>query len=227
MGFYQRHLLPRCIDCVCSSPSLSRLRALAVPRAEGVVLELGAGSAPNLPFYDAARVRRLIALEPSAELRALAAQRIQRSGRPAGAFPVELLDGVGEAIPLPDASVDSVVCTYTLCTVTDPARTAAELMRVLRPGGRVHFAEHGLAGTERARRWQQRIKPAWVPLAGGCHLTRRPPDLLRAAGFEVEWQEGLMGPSTAAWRLVDRLMHGYWGCATARIQACPTTACGT
>ena len=163
MGFYQRHLLPRCIDCVCSSPSLSRLPALVVPRAAGVVLELSAGSAPNLPFCDAARVGRLIALEPSAELRALASQRIQRSGRPADAFPVELLDGVGEAIPLPDASVDSVVCTYTLCTVADPARTAAEL--------------------------------------------------LRAAGFEVEWQEGLMGPSTAAWRLVDRLMHGYWGCA--------------
>jgi hypothetical protein len=125
MGFYQRHLLPRCIDCVCSSPSLSRLRALVVPRAAG------------------------------------------------------------------------------------------ELLRVLHPGGRVHFAEHGLADTERARRWQRRLEPAWVPLAGGCHLTRRPPDLLRAAGFEVEWQEGLMGPSTAAWRLVDRLMHGYWGCATA------------
>lgn len=217
MGFYQRYLLPRCTDCVCSSPSLARLRALVVPRAAGVVLELGAGSGPNLPFYDARKVRSLLALEPCAELRALAARRLRRTPRPAGAFPVEFIDGAGEAIPLPDASVDSIVCTFTLCTVADPARTAAELLRVLRPGGRLHFAEHGLADGERARRWQRRLEPLWTPLAGGCHLTRRPPELLHGAGFDTEWQEGLLGPSTAAWRLVDRLMHGYWGCATAPV----------
>ena len=215
MSLYQRYLLPRLTDCVCGSPSLARLRALVVPRASGVVLELGAGSGPNLPFYDAARVRRLLALEPSAELRALAQERLARSRRPAEAFPVEFIDGTGEAIPLPDASVDSVVVTFTLCTVADPLRTAAELRRVLRPGGCVHFAEHGRAGTERARRWQRRLEPAWIPLAGGCHLTRHPPSLLESAGFGLEWQDGLIGPSTRAWRAIDGLLHGYWGVARA------------
>lgn len=215
MKLYDRSLLPRLTDCVCGLRSLTRLRALVVPRAQGTVLELGAGSCPNLPFYDPTRVARLLALEPSAGLRDMARERLQHSGRPHDAFPVELVDGVGEAIPLPDASVDSVVSTFTLCTVPDAAGTLRELRRVLRPGGRLHFAEHGLAAGDRARRWQHRLEPLWIPLAGGCHLTRHPPTLLQKAGFRVDWQEGLVGPPTAAWRAVDRLLHGYWGTATA------------
>lgn len=209
MGFYDRHLLPRLTACVCGCRTLAHLRGRVVPRAEGIVLELGAGSLPNLAHYDPARVSRLIALEPSEGLRELA--RAQLRLLPARGFEVELLDGTGEAIPLPDASVDSAVSTFTLCTVTDPVRTARELRRVLRPGGTLHFAEHGLAAGERARRWQRRLEPLWRPLAGGCHLTRHPPALLQEAGFEVDWQQGLLGPSTPAWRAIDGLLHGYWG----------------
>jgi SAM-dependent methyltransferase len=208
MGLYARYLLPRLTDCVCSSPALARMRGLVVPRAEGTVLEVGFGSGLNLRWYDAHRVRRLLALEPVPELCAIARHRIERCG-----FPVDVVEGVGEAIPLPDASVDSIVVTFTLCTVRDPLRTAAEMSRVLRPGGCIHFAEHGQATSDRAQRWQRRVEPAWAPLAGGCHLTRHPPALLQAAGLEVDWQQGLIGDSGFAWRAIDRLFHGYWGSA--------------
>jgi SAM-dependent methyltransferase len=213
MGFYDRHLLPRLTACVCGCRTLAHLRGLVVPRAAGVVLELGAGSLPNLAHYDAARVRQLIAMEPSEGLRELARAQLLRL--PARGFEVGLLDGVGESIPLPDASVDSAVCTFTLCTVADAARTARELQRVLRPGGLLHFAEHGLAASARAQRWQRRLEPLWRPLAGGCHLTRHPPSLLREAGFTVDWQQGLLGPATPLWRAIDGLLHGYWGSARA------------
>jgi len=213
MGLYARYLLPRLTDCVCGSRSLARLRALVVSRAWGTVLEVGFGSGLNLRWYDASRVQRLLALEPDAGLRSIARERMRREQAAAGGFAVEVIDGIGEAVPLPDASVDSAVVTFTLCTVRDPSRTASELRRVLRPGGSVFFAEPGLAASQSAQRWQRRLEPAWTPLAGGCHLTRHPPAILQAAGFTVDWQEGLVGPSTAAWQAIDRLLHGYWGSA--------------
>jgi len=211
MGLYARYLLPRLTHCVCASPALARVRARVVPRASGTVLEVGFGSGLNLPWYDATHVQRLLALEPDDGLRSIAGERMRRAC--VDGFPIDVIDGVAEAIPLPDASVDSLVVTFTLCTVADPARAVSEMRRVLRPGGRVHFAEHGAAATEGARRWQRRLEPIWTPLAGGCHLTRIPPRLLEAAGFSVEWDEGLLGPPSPAWRSVDRLLHGYWGSA--------------
>jgi ubiquinone/menaquinone biosynthesis C-methylase UbiE len=216
MGLYTRYLLPRLTHCACASPALARLRGLIVPRASGTVLEIGFGSGLNLPWYDASRVQRLLALEPADGLRSLARERMRKEDRREHSFAVDVIDGVGEAIPLPDASVDSIVVTFTLCTVEDPSRTASEMRRVLRPGGSVFFAEHGAAVSERARRWQRRLEPAWTPLAGGCRLTRHPPDILRAAGFAVDWQEGLIGPPTSPWRAIDRLLHGYWGSAVTR-----------
>jgi len=213
MGLYARYLLPRLTDCVCGSPSLARLRALVVSRASGTVLEVGFGSGRNLRWYDASRVHRVLALEPDDGLRTIARERMRREQAAASGFAVDLIDGIGEAIPLPDASVDSAVVTFTLCTVRDPSRTAAEMLRVLRPGGSVFFAEHGVAASPRAQRWQRCIEPVWTPLAGGCHLTRHPPRILQSAGFTVDWQQGLVGPATPTWRAIDSLLHGYWGSA--------------
>lgn len=172
------------------------------------MLEVGFGSGLNLPFYDRARVERVLALEPGEGLRALATRRLR-----ACAVPVEFLPASGEAIPLADASADSVVITFTLCTIPDVAQAAREMRRVLRRGGELLFAEHGTARSTRAQRWQRRIEPVWTPLAGGCHLTRDPPQVLRDAGFDVEWTEGLLDPRPLAARTIGPLTYGYWGVA--------------
>lgn len=208
MNFYDRRILPRLVDLACGSPSLARTRALVVPRARGRVLEVGFGSGLNLPFYDPGRVERVLALEPGEGIRALAMRRAAASR-----VPVEFVAAPGESIPLADASVDSVVITFTLCTIPDPARAAREMRRVLRPGGELLFAEHGAARSVSAQRWQQRIEPVWTPLAGGCHLTRHPPQILREAGFAVQWAEGLLDPRPLAARTIAPLTYGYWGVA--------------
>jgi len=208
MDFYERRILPRLVDLACGSPSLARTRALVVPRARGRVLEVGFGSGLNLRFYDPARVERVLALEPGEGIRALALRRAATSP-----VPVEFIAAPGESIPLADASVDSIVVTFTLCTIPDVARAAREMRRVLRPGGELLFAEHGTARSARAQRWQRRIEPAWTPLAGGCHLTRNPPQILRDAGFEVQWAEGLLDPRPLAARTLAPLTYGYWGVA--------------
>jgi len=208
MGLYERLILPRLVDAACGSSSLARTRALVVPRARGRVLEVGFGSGLNLPFYDPDHVERVLALEPGDGIRALAMRRVAASR-----VPVEFIGAPGEAIPLPDASVDSIVITFTLCTIPDAARAAREMRRVLRRGGELLFAEHGTARSVRAQRWQRRIEPVWTPLAGGCHLTRNPPQILRDAGFAVDWAEGLLDPRLLAARTIGPLTYGYWGVA--------------
>ncbi|MEK9719504.1 MAG: methyltransferase domain-containing protein [Quisquiliibacterium sp.] len=216
MGLYARHLLPRLTDCACGMAALNALRARVVPQAIGSVLEIGFGSGANLQWFDGRRVQRLLALEPSGELIRLARNKIARDGLPPGLVSPEFIAASAESIPLPDCSVDSIVMTYTMCSVNDPQRTAGELYRVLRPGGQVFYAEHGLAVSSGAQRWQQRLEPVWTALAGGCHLTREPGRLLRLAGFETTERQDLLGPSTRFWRVMDRLFPGYWGQAMRR-----------
>lgn len=180
MGWYADHVEPRLVSCACGAKQVARYRAEVVPQATGTVLELGFGSGLNLPFYDASRVDRLYALEPHAPIAALAAERLAASPLTA-----EPLRAGAEAIPLPDASIDTVLVTFTLCTVPDLAGALAEARRVLRPGGRLLFAEHGLAPDAGVARWQHRVQPVWGRLAGGCHLTRDVPARLREAGFAL------------------------------------------
>lgn len=181
MGLYQRYLLPRLIHCVCGSTIIEHQRRLVVPRARGQVLEIGFGSGLNLTHYRREQVERLWALEPSAEMRALAAPRIAASG-----LDVQLLDLPGEAIPLPERSVDCVVLTFTLCTIADAAAALAQVRHVLRPGGRLLFCEHGAAPDVNVRRWQDRLDGLWGRLAGGCHLNREMAPLIESAGFRFD-----------------------------------------
>ena len=181
MGIYDRYLLPRLIDRACSMRLIGKQRALLVPAAEGRVLEVGAGSGLNFPFYDRERVEVLWALEPSEELR-----RMASAAGSAARLPVIFLDASAEEIPLDSSSVDTVLMTYTLCTIPDAVRGLREVRRVLRPRGRLLFAEHGRGPDRSVRRWQDRLTPPWKRLAGGCHLNREIPGLITGAGFHIE-----------------------------------------
>lgn len=161
-------------------PAISRERAQIVPEAEGVVLEVGFGSGHNAAFYDRGRITHLFALEPSAAMRHKAHQRIG-----ALPFPVDWLDLKAEEIPLDQASVDTVLVTYTLCTIPDVESALRGMKRVLKPGGKLVFLEHGAAPDPGVRKWQDRLNPLWGRLAGGCNLNRDPFGLVRSAGFEI------------------------------------------
>jgi SAM-dependent methyltransferase len=181
MSLYGRYLLPRLLDAAMRAPQLADLRRRAAGAARGVVLELGFGTGRNLPFYDPARLERLLALEPDPRLVALARPRLA-SAR----FPVEVIEAGAEAIPLPDASVDTVLCTWTLCSIPRVEAALAESRRVLRADGRFLFAEHGLSPEPRVARLQRSVTPLWSRCAGGCRLDRRPDALLADAGFALE-----------------------------------------
>jgi len=179
MSLYDRYLLPLLIEFAMSRDEATRLRRAYIPRARGIVLEIGVGSGLNLPFYTK-DVTRLYGVDPSAELLAKA-----RARAASASFPVELLNQSAERLPLADGSIDTVVVTWSLCSVADPAAALGEMRRVLKPDGTLIFVEHGLAPDAGVRKWQNLLTPCWRPFAGGCHLNRKMDDLVRGAGFEI------------------------------------------
>lgn len=205
MSWYSRHVLPVLTHLAMSSKTLAAERARWIPLAAGVVLEIGVGSGLNVPFYGP-NVRTLYALEPSDELRRMAAPRAARAG-----FPVEFLSAPAENIPLPPASVESVVTTWTLCTIAEAGRALREFQRVLRPDGRLIFVEHGRSPDPEVVRWQDRLTPIWRRIAGGCHLNRPIDRLIAESGFAIEEMERgyVRGPRVDAYlyRGVARLAH--------------------
>jgi ubiquinone/menaquinone biosynthesis C-methylase UbiE len=204
MGFYDRHILPRLLNAAMSTKPITYQRRKVVPRAEGRVLEIGFGAGHNLPFYDAAKVEKLWALEPSEEMRSRARDRVS-----ATPIAFEFLGLSGEQIPLDDESADTVLITYTMCTIPDVAKALAEMRRVLKPSGRMIFCEHGAAPDEDTARWQRRLTPVWVRLCGGCHLDRPIPALIRGAGFRVNDIETMYLPGTPRFAGFN-----YWGSAS-------------
>src|SRR5215813_6101855 len=180
MGFYSDVVLPRLCDLGMRSRQLRPYRQRAVASAEGRVLEIGIGSGLNLPFYPAA-AREIVGLEPSAGMTALARGNARRAGKS-----VTFLEGSAEAIPLESESVDTVVSTWTLCSIPRADVALGEMRRVLRPTGRLLFVEHGLAPDLSVRRWQDRLTPAWRRFNGNCHLNRPIERLIDEAGFRLE-----------------------------------------
>jgi SAM-dependent methyltransferase len=180
-SFYGRFILPRLLKCACSAPPIAKQRAKVVPAAEGRVLELGIGMGLNLRFYDPARVSEVFGVDPSPQLRAVA-EAAERDP----ALRVRVEDGEAEALPFEAASFDTVVCTFTLCSVCTPAAALSEARRVLKPGGRFLYCEHGLSPDAGVVKWQRRIEPVWKRIAGGCHLTRPVTSAIQSAGFQVE-----------------------------------------
>lgn len=180
MGFYQEQVVPLLINLVMRQRRLSEYRSRLVPAAEGRVLEIGIGSGLNLPFYSR-RVENVIGLDPSPKLLSMA----RRHPRPQ-ASAVEFVEGSAEAIPLEDVSIDTIVTTWTLCSIPDAGRALAEMRRVLKPRGRLLFVEHGRAPEPNIRWWQDYLTPAWKRLGGGCHLNRPIRTLIEDAGFQFE-----------------------------------------
>jgi ubiquinone/menaquinone biosynthesis C-methylase UbiE len=177
---YNRYVLPRLIDFAMKRDEATRLRQAYIPKARGVVLEVGIGSGLNLPYYTDA-VARLYGIDQPAELLAMARRRIT-----AIRFPVDLFHQDAQRVPLPAASVDTVVVTWSLCSIEDPIAALAEMRRVLKPDGAFVFVEHGLAPDADVRKWQNRLTPAWRRFAGGCHLNRPMAEMIRDAGFAID-----------------------------------------
>lgn len=179
MSFYEAHILPRLTDLIMRGAEFSRMRSRVMAGLTGEVLEIGFGSGLNVPRYPPG-VKRVQAVDPATVGRKLAAGRIAASP-----VPVEFVGTDAQALPLADASVDNAVSTWTLCTIPDVQRALTEVRRVLRPGGALHFVEHGLSPDPKVARFQDRFTPVQRRLAGGCHLNRPIGDLLRASGLEV------------------------------------------
>jgi ubiquinone/menaquinone biosynthesis C-methylase UbiE len=180
MGFYQDQIVPLLIDWSMQQRNLAAYRGRIIPAAEGRVLEIGIGSGLNLPYYSR-NVTHVIGLEPSPRLLAMA-RRVERTGSRS----VEFIESSAEAIPLKDASVDTVVTTWTLCSIPDAPRALRDMRRVLRPGGRLLFVEHGRAPDPNVMWWQDRLTPIWKRLGGGCHLNRAIGTLIEDAGFQFD-----------------------------------------
>ncbi len=196
MNLYEQYVLPHLIDYTCGMGAVMKTRKQIVPLAEGRVLEIGIGSGLNLSFYDPAKVSVIVGVDPSAAMQKLAQQRAAQIR-----IPVEMVALELGQIQAADASFDSIVCTFTLCTIPDAGAALKEMRRVLKPGGKLLFSEHGLAPDLPVVRWQNLITPLWKPFSGGCHLNRDIPALIRAAGFNIEQLDSsyLKGPRPMTW----------------------------
>ena len=201
-GWYERHILPYLIDFACGIKPVRRQREKLVPLAHGRVLEIGIGTGLNLPHYDQAKVHAIVGVDPALEMHRLARKRMQAAG-----LAVELVGLSAERIPFEDASFDTVLVTYTLCSIPDPLAALKEARRLLKRGGKLVFCEHGAAPDASVRRWQERLNPLWSRLAGGCRLDRDIPGLLRSAGLESSDLQTAYLPGPRP------LTYHYWGTA--------------
>ncbi len=191
MGWWERNMVPRLIGCCCAQPQIMKARSRVVPQAEGDVLELGCGGGINLSFYDRDRVKSLTGLDPSPGLLDQTRAMMQATGVPA-----DIHAGIGEAMPFGDAQFDTILVTFTMCSVHSPAQVMAEMRRVLRPGGKVLYLEHGAAPDKGVARVQRFIEPVWKRIGGNCHLTRPITGGYEGGGFKIARSEKGYMPKT-------------------------------
>lgn len=205
MNLYERFLLPTLVTGACSCSPIDKQRQKVVPGAEGVVLELGFGAGLNLPHYDASKVRKLYALEPSPGMVKRARRAVARSP-----IDVEILAETAEGLSLGANILDTVLVTYSLCTIPDAVTALEGARRALKPGGRLLFCEHGLSPDQGVQHWQKRIEPVWKVIGGGCHLSRDIPALIKSAGFSIDKLDTMYLPKSPKWAA-----YNYWGSARA------------
>jgi len=203
MGLYDKYVLPKFLDVACGSKPILKQREKVVPHCTGRVLEVGMGSGLNLPYYNPSKIDIVFGLEPAPAMVALAKPKAD-----AVPFPVEFIDLPGEEIPLEDNSIDTVLLTYTLCTIPGAEAALAGMRRVLKPGGKLLFCEHGRAPDAAIEKWQNRINGAWRHIAGGCNVNRDILGLIKASGFNITDMDSMYLPSTPR-----VLGFNYWGSA--------------
>jgi len=202
MGIYDKYLLPRLVHFTCGQNPSMRQREKVVPLATGRVLEIGIGSGLNIPFYDTQNVEHLWGLDPSAEMWSIAQKNAADHHLDA-----EFIHSGAEAIPLDNNAADTVLMTFTMCTIPDVAASLDEVRRVLKPSGRLIFCEHGKAPDKSVQRWQNRLNPIWKALAGGCNINRSIPDLLTRSGYRSDDMQTMYLPG---WKPAT---FNYWGTA--------------
>ncbi len=195
--------MPKIVHFTCAMKPAMKQREKVVPLAEGRVLEIGIGSGLNIPFYHTDKVKHLWGLDPSAEMWSIAQKNAARHH-----IDVEFIQSGAESIPLDDNSADTIVMTYTLCTISEVHSALDEIRRVLKPGGKLIFCEHGVAPDKSVQRWQNRFNPIWKKLGGGCNLNRPIPQLLEQSGFKSRDMETMYLPG---WKPAS---FNYWGTAT-------------
>lgn len=203
MGLYNKYILPKFINCACGSKPIDYQRGKLVPYAKGIVLDIGIGSGLNIPFYNKSNINHLYGLDPSPELLEIA-MKVAKTHE----LDIEFLECGAESIPLADDSIDTIVITYTMCTIPDISLSNAEMFRVLKPNGKLLFCEHGLAPDKRVAKWQKIINPVWNKIAGGCNLNRDIPKLIESSGLKISEIEEMYLPSTPKFA-----GYNYWGIA--------------
>ena len=203
MSFYNKYILPKVLNCACASKPINYQRDKIVPLAEGVVLDIGIGSGLNIPFYNKTKIKQLYGLDPSKELLDIAKSVAKKEN-----LEIEFLECGAESIPLPDKSIDTVLITYTMCTIPDVALSNSEIIRVLKDDGKLLFCEHGLAPDKNIAKWQKRINPLWSKIAGGCNLNKDIPNLISSSGFKILNMEEMYLPGTPKFA-----GYNYWGVA--------------
>lgn len=201
MGLYDKYILPKFLNCACGSKPINYQRQKVVPLAKGKVLDIGIGSGLNIPFYNSDKIDKVIGIDPSHELIELAKELANDSKAS-----IELVIGSAESIPYPDNFFDTVLVTYTMCTIPNVAIANKEMWRVLKDDGRLIFCEHGLAPDKKISKWQNRIDPVWGKIAGGCHLNRDIQKLITDAGFSFESLDKMYIPNTPKFA-----GYNYWG----------------
>jgi ubiquinone/menaquinone biosynthesis C-methylase UbiE len=207
LSLYNKYILPKLVHFACSGETATGQREKVVPEARGRVLEVGVGSGLNFPFYDTGKVEKVWGLEPSSELTRMAEKM---AATPEVNVEVEFIDLPGEEIPLDDKSVDTVLITYTLCSITETEAALRQMARVLKPGGELLFCEHGVAPDANVRKWQERLNPIWNRFSGGCHMNRDIPKVIESGGFKINTLETMYLPG---WRPTS---FNYWGTAVHR-----------
>ena len=183
-NFYEKNILPPLLNCCCGSKPITYQRKKIIPEAKGAILEIGIGSGLNIPFYNKNKISSIIAIDPSEDLHSMAIRKAKDNN-----IDIQFNTGVAEDIDLGDSSIDTVVITYTLCTINDPQIALAEIKRVLKDDGKILFSEHGIAPDTKVADWQNKINPLWSKLFGGCNLNRDIPSLLKDAGFDVSFEQ--------------------------------------
>lgn len=198
---YENYVLPKMLDCCCSTKPISYQRKKIVPEASGTILEIGIGSGLNIPYYQKSRVNKVIGLDPSEQLCKMAKKTADDNN-----FSIDFLVNGAEEIELPSNSIDTILLTYTLCSIPEPYIALKEIMRVMKSDGRILFCEHGIAPDEVVQKWQNRINPLWGKLFGGCNINRDIPNILKNGGFKINSLDKMYLPSTP--KIVG---YNYWG----------------